>query len=149
MSRDPYANKLLNAELPCKEKTDVVGRVNCTLHARAEARGLELAPYPSRALLTGEIHELIVTAEDARPGARVDTIAYVCFFEVTEGGILWAGDEVRVAGKVIGRLAGYDLTHFPNHFNIIVRAEEPLQTGFEMGVHPGGEVRFHFLGKSI
>jgi len=39
---------------------------------------------------------------------------------------------------------GYDLTHFPNHFNIIIKAEEPLQTGFESGVHPGDKVEFIF-----
>jgi hypothetical protein len=149
MSQDPYANKLLDSDMPCKEKSDMVGVINCVLHARAEARGLELAPFPSRALLRGEIHELIVTAEEARPEARVNGIAYVGFFEVTEGGILWAGDEVRVAGQLLGRLAGYDLTHFPNHFNIVVRAAAPLQTGFEMDIHPGAEVRFTFTGKSI
>ncbi len=149
MSPDPYANKLLNQELPCTEKTDVVGQVNCTLHARAESRGLELAPFPSRAILTGEIHELILTLEEAVPSKRVDRIAYLAFFEITQGGILWAGDEVQLDGVPIGRLAGYDLTHYPNHFNIIVRVSEPLRTGKEMDVHPGAEIRFVFTGKPL
>ncbi len=149
MCPDPYVNKLLNKELPCTEKTDVVGRVNCTLHARAEERGLELAPFPSRAILTGEIHELILTVEEAAPGARVNRIAYLGFFEITAGGILWAGDNVYLDGVLIGRLAGYDLTHWPNHFNIIVRASEPLLTGHEMGVHSGAELRFVFSGTPL
>lgn len=149
MSPDPYVNNLLNQELPLSEKTDVVGKINCTLRARAEERGLELAPFPSRAICTGEIHELILTLEEAAPGKRVNRIAYLGFFEITEGGILWAGDEVYVNGTMIGRLAGYDLTHYPNHFNIIIRVSEPLLTGFEMGVHPGAEVRFVFSGKTL
>lgn len=144
MSPDPYVNKLLNQDLPCKEKTPVIGRLNCVLHARAEQRGLELAPFPSRAILKHEIHELIITTEEAGPGKRVDQIAYLGFFEIEQGGILWAGDEVSLDGKVIGRLAGYDLTHYPNHFNIIIKSETPIITGYEMGIHPGAEVRFTF-----
>ena len=46
----------------------------CTLHARSERRGLELAAFPSRALLKNEIHELILTAEDAGPGKTVNPL---------------------------------------------------------------------------
>lgn len=144
MSPDPYIDKLLNQELPCREKSDVVGNINCILHAKAEQRGLELAPFPSRAVLKNEIHELILTVEEAAPGKRVDRIVYLGFFEITAGGILWAGDEVRVNGKKLGNLAGYDLTHYPNHFNIIIKKSEPLQTGYEMDLHPGAEIRFIF-----
>ncbi len=148
MSPDPYADKLLNAEMPCAEKTPVVGRLCCVLHARAEQRGLQLAPFPSRVVQKYEIHELILTAEEfAGPMQTVDCIAYLGFFEVLEGGVLWAGDRVEVGDRCVGTLAGYDLTHFPNHFNIVIRALGPISTGYESGFHPGDTVRFTFSGR--
>jgi hypothetical protein len=142
MSPDPYVNKLLDKEFPCTDKSLVAGRINCILQARAEQRGLELCPYPSRAVLQHEIHELILTAEEAGPGKRVDRIAYLGYFEVLEGGVLWVGDRVEVDCQVVGRLAGYDLTHFPNHMNIIIQAQAPLRTGFESGYKPGAAITF-------
>lgn len=141
---DPYVNKLLDADLPCKDKLPITGQINCILHARAEKRGLELCPYPSRAVLKHEIHELILTAEEAGPGKTVNKISYLGFFEIEDGGILWIGDNVEVDGKTIGTLAGYDLSHFPNHMNIIIRVEEPLYTGYEAGLKPGAPIRFIF-----
>jgi hypothetical protein len=40
------------------------------------------------------------------------------------GGVLCAGDEMRVGGKLVGRLAGFDYTHMPNHMNIVIGAAE-------------------------
>lgn len=144
MCPDPYINKLLDQDLPCKAKPPVVAQVNTVLHARAEKRGLILCPFPSRAVLQHEIHELIITAEPASPNCQVDRIAYVCFFEVLNSGMLWAGDRVEINGKPAGILAGYDFAHMPNHMNIILQATEPLQTGFEQGLQPGDEIRFIF-----
>ncbi len=142
MSPDPYINQLLDREIPYSEKTPISGRINCVLQVRAEKRGLELCPYPSRAVLKHEIHELILTAEEAGPGKTVNRIAYLGYFEVLEGGVLWAGDRVTLDGVEIGRLAGYDLTHFPNHMNIIIRAAEPLRTGMDSGYIPGAQIVF-------
>jgi len=142
---DPYAHQLFSTSgTPCAEKTPVTGVINCTLHARSERRGLELAAFPSRALLKNEIHELILTAEECGPGKTVNQIAYLGFFEIQQGGILWVGDRVTLNGETIGVLAGYDLTHFPNHFNIVIKAPAPLKTGLESGVHPGDTVAFIF-----
>ncbi len=145
MSPDPYINKLLDQDLPCKAKPPVVGRVNCVLHARAENRGLELCPFPSRAVLKNEIHELILTAEEtAAPGKTVNKISYLAFFEVLESGMLWAGDRLEINGKTVGYLAGYDFAHMPNHMNIVVQTTAELYTGFEAGLNPGDEIRFVF-----
>jgi hypothetical protein len=147
MSPDPYINQLLDQDLPCKAKPPVVCQVNTVLHARAEKRGLELCPFPSRAVLQHEIHELIITAEPAAPNKLVNRIAYVCFFEVLNSGMLWSGDQVEVNGKVIGALGGYEFSHMPNHMNLVIQAQDPLLTGFEMGLQPGDELRFVFVGK--
>lgn len=92
-----------------------------------------------------EIHELIITAEDAAPNKQVNRIAYLCFFEVLDSGMLWAGDRVEINGKAIGYLAGYDFAHMPNHMNIIVQVSEPLKTGFELDLQPGDSLRFVFM----
>jgi hypothetical protein len=150
MSQDPYKDKLLDQRMPCYKKTLIVGRVNCVLHARAENRALELIPFPSRAVLKNEIHELILTTEmGASPTKTVNKIAYLAFFEILEGGILWAGDRVDVNGSSIGYLAGYDLTHFPNHMNLVIKVDDPLRTGLEMGVDIGAPVVFTFENRIL
>ncbi len=148
MSLDPYANNLLDVEMPCADKTPVVGRLCCILHARAEQRGLQLATFPSRAVQQHEIHELILTAEErAEPGREINRIAYLGFFEILVGGVLWSGDRVEIGERCVGTLAGYDLTHFPNHLNIVVCAGEPVSTGLEFGFHLGDSVTFIFPKK--
>ncbi|HNT55103.1 MAG TPA: hypothetical protein PKG95_10355 [Anaerolineaceae bacterium] len=147
---DPYVNKLLDTAHPCATKSTVEGRINCVLDARAPQRGLELCPYPSRAVLKHEIHELIITAEaTAAPNATVNAIAYLGYFEVLQGGVLWVGDRVVINGQDVGTLAGYDLTHFPNHLNIIIKASEPVQTGLELGYVPGTPLSFIFPGRPV
>ncbi|MEW6178555.1 MAG: hypothetical protein AB1522_01375 [Chloroflexota bacterium] len=147
MSPDPYVNGLLDQAMPCKAKLTVPGKIVCVLHARAEARQLELCPYPSRAVLKNEIHELILTAEpEAGPGKVVNRIAYLAFFEVLESGILWVGDRMMVNGRCLGILAGYDFSHLPNHMNIILKVPQNPQTGFELGLQPGEPVEFVFAG---
>ncbi len=142
---DPYKDGLLGSELPFTEKSPVVGRLVCILYARHARRGLELCPYPSRAVLKNEIHELILTDEtEAAPGKTVNQIAYLAFFEITQGGVLWAGDVVEVNGQSVGTLAGYDLTHFPNHMNIVVKTGAALNTGHESGWRCGDEIVFRF-----
>lgn len=145
---DPYINKLLDADLPCTDKSPVKGKLVCILHARAEQRGLELCPYPSRAVLKNEIHELILTAEaQAAPAQKVNRISYLGYFEVMEGGVLWTGDQVNLNGQLIGILAGYDLTHFPNHMNIVIKVQEPLYTGWEIDLLVGAPIEFIFTQK--
>jgi len=145
MPLDPYINRLLDSDLPCADKPPLVARINTVLHARADHRGLELSPFPSRAVLKNEIHELIVTAEEAKPGDSVNQIAYLCFFEVLESGVLWTGDLLEINGKPYGYLAGYDFSHMPNHMNIVIQTREPLQTGFELNLKPDDPLRFVFV----
>ncbi len=144
MPKDPYLDRLLDHAMPCTAKEPVMARVSAVLHARAENRGLILAPFPSRAVLKHEIHELILTEEAAGPGSRIERIAYVCFFEVAGSGVLWQGDKVSINGQNIGALAGYEFSHMPNHMNIIVKAGKQNQTGFELNLKPGDPIEFRF-----
>jgi hypothetical protein len=149
MCPDPYKDKKFDYGMPAKAKTPVIGKIVCVLHARSDSRGLELCPYPSRAVLKNEVHELILTDEmGAEPKKTVNNISYLAFFEILESGILWSTDRVEVNGKPIGNLAGYDFTHMPNHMNIIVKTSDPLYTGYEAGLKPGDIITFSLLNSA-
>lgn len=148
MSPDPYSAKKLDTKYPCARKTNVVGKLCVILDARAQNRALELVQYPSRAVLKNEIHELILTAEKtAEPGATVNAISYLGYFEVLDSGVIWVGDRVTIGDLEIGTLAGYDMTHFPNHMNIVIKTDSKLYTGDEKGLELGQAITFKYPGR--
>lgn len=123
------------------EKRDIVGEPVAVSSLEAEGRNLSLAEFESRAVLRGEIHELITTAEAVGPGDTVRDVAYVGFFEVSQGGSLRIGDVLRQNSVAIGRLAGFDLTHMPNHLNIVITSEK-RRTGKDLNLRLTDEIRF-------
>ena len=141
MSKEPHGSGILD-KYPYVAKSDVVGSLVCILDARSEARGMKLEIHPSRALCQGEIHELAIT-DDPQAGLEytVDKVAYLAFFSVEQGGIVLVGDRVTVGEVEIGEVVGFDLTHFPNHMNILVGAKE-RKTGLELGLSLGELVTF-------
>lgn len=122
-------------------KRDVEGEVVYVLHQEATERRMRLEQIYSRAVLRGEIHEIITTAEAGAPGRTVDDVSYVAFFEVRQGGVLRVGDVVRIGDDVIGDLAGFDLTHHPNHLNLVVRADA-ARSGKDLDIRLEAKVRF-------
>ncbi|TKJ29686.1 MAG: hypothetical protein CEE40_07545 [Chloroflexi bacterium B3_Chlor] len=141
MSREPHGTGILD-KYPYAAKSDVVGKVVCILDARSEERGMDLVVHPSRALRQGEIHELAVTDDpNAEPEQTVDKVAYLAFFSVDQGGLVLVGDKVMVGQIEVGEVAGFDVTHFPNHMNILARAEG-RKTGSELGLCLGDSVTF-------
>lgn len=136
---DPYKSGMFKKN-PYVAKKACRGRLAVLLDGKMEGRKLQLMTPLSRALLAGEIHELIVTDEsEAGPGKEVNRIAYWGFFEVIQGTVVVTGDTIKIADKVIGTIAGFDETHMPNHLNIIVRAEE-RKTGVELNLELDDEV---------
>lgn len=136
---DPYKEKLFSAN-PYAAKREIAGKLVVVLQGRLENRGLQLITPISRAVLRNEIHELIVTDEQgAVPGSGVQRIAYLGFMEVGCGGVVVTGDEVSCNGLVLGRIAGFDETHLPNHLNIVVYSPERLD-GVELGLRLESEV---------
>lgn len=128
--KNPYAMKL-----PCK------GHLVVVLEGKMEGRKLQLMTPISRALLAGEIHELIVTdEEEAGPGKEVNKIAYWGFFEVSQGTVVVSGDKIVIGHGVEGIIAGFDETHMPNHLNIIVKGVE-RKTGVELGLNLNDPVK--------
>jgi hypothetical protein len=141
MGNDPYAAGKLKGDAYAA-KSDVVGSLVVVLQGRLEDRGLQLITPPSRALKRYEVHELIITDEQgAKPGTRVNRIAYVGFFSVQQEGVIVAGDEVYLQDQLIGYLVGFDETHLPNHQNIIIRATQRV-TGVELNAQLGMKLLF-------
>lgn len=124
------------------ERKEVIGEVVTVLDAKAASRGLRLIPTYSRALPKYSIHEVILT-DEAEPqlGESVNQISYLCFFEVSEGGIILVGDKFFLDQQFIGIIKGFDETHLPNHLNIILYAET-RKTGKELGFAVGKKIYF-------
>ena len=120
------------------DRRPVEGEVVALLHVSFEDRGLKLIETKSRAVRLQEIHELMITDEDASPGGGADRVRAVAFFEVDRSGLIVVGGRVTVNGEPLGTLAGFDETHMPNHMGIVVRA----WTLDEPGVRVGDRVRF-------
>ena len=120
------------------DRRPVEGEVVALLHVCFEDRGLKLIETKSRAVQLQEIHELMITDEDAAPGGGADRVRAIAFFEVDKSGLIVVGDKVSVGGKHLGMLAGFDQTHMPNHMNIVVKTE----TLDEPVIRVGDRVRF-------
>jgi hypothetical protein len=141
MSKEPHGSGILD-KYPYVAKSDVVGRFVCILDARSEERGMELTIHPSRAVCGGEIHELALTDDpNAAPDYTLNRVAYAAFFCVERGGIVLVGDRVLVGDVELGRVVGFDLTHFPNHMNLVIGAKN-RKTGPELGLNLGDLVTF-------
>ncbi|KJS85294.1 MAG: hypothetical protein JM58_08940 [Peptococcaceae bacterium BICA1-8] len=138
---DPYKAGMFKTN-PYVVKRSIKGELVVVLDGYMENRGLKLISPISRCILKNEIHELLFTDEiDAGPGMNVDKISYLGFFEVEQGSVMVAGDEVYLNNKRIGHIAGFDETHMPNHLNIIMKRQDRL-TGVELGCNVGDKISF-------
>jgi len=118
---DPYKTKKAHYIVYTHKKT-VRARVVAVLKGSIEGRGIELIYPASRAVRKGEIFEMICTPDlDAGPGKRIDSVTYLGFLEVEDAGVLLVEDIVKMGGKPIGVIIGFDETHFPNHQNVVLK----------------------------
>ena len=133
MAEPPYDPNLITPSV-YGDRRPVIGKIVALLHITFEDRNLELISSRSRGLRMNEVHELMITdEEDAGPGGGADRVSAIAFFEVLEGGLAVVGDKFAIAGRVLGRVAGYDMTHMPNHMNVLVKSETldagPIEVG--------------------
>ena len=136
---DPYKAGMFKNS-PYAKKTAVKGKLVVVLEGELEGRDLSLINPISRALCKNEIHELIFTDEkNVGPGKKVNSIGYLGFTEILEGGVIVVGDNIKVDGEIVGRIAGFDDTHMPNHWNIIINSD----------VRTSGNSRGYMLGQEI
>jgi hypothetical protein len=99
---------------------------------------LYLTAYRSRAVPASEIHELMITDEDCDVETTVNRVALIAFFEVQDGGVILLDDMVTIGDRIVGKVAGFDETHTPNHQNICLRGE--LRDGESIEIRVGDAV---------
>lgn len=133
--RDPYQSGMITTR-PLILRDPVPIRTVGVLNSRRQGRGLQLIHPRTRCIRQHEVHELIVTMEPAGPGDTVDVVHYLGFFEFLQSGVLVEGDRLVLKDAVVAELAGFDDTHTPNHYNIVLRAPA-LKTGMDLGLRPG------------
>ena len=115
------------------DKRPVEGETLALLHIAFDDRGLKLIETKSRTVRLNEVHELMITDEAAEPGGRADRVRAICFFEITKSGLIVVGDDVWIEDKLLGNLAGYDMTHMPNHMNIVVKSSSLDEPDLRVG----------------
>ncbi|HVK20091.1 MAG TPA: hypothetical protein VM677_01895 [Actinokineospora sp.] len=113
--------------------------VKVLVHSRDD-RGMRLEEFASRCVRQGEVHELVTTDHDV-DDPRIDRVGFLGFTEISHGGVIDRGDEVHIGGEYVGKVLGFDACHFPNHYNILIRRENPV-TGRQIALTP--ESRVHF-----
>lgn len=140
-ARDPYEAGIIVA--PSRVlRLPLEARFVGVLDSRREGRGLTLIHPRTRCIRRFDVHELIVTDEPgAGPGRPVNRCHYLGFVEFQAGGLLVEGDSLSVSGHVIGAVAGFDESHFPNHYNVVIKGTR-LVTGIELGQKPGDPLIF-------
>jgi hypothetical protein len=123
MTEAPYDPNLITPSV-YGDRRPVNGEVVALLHVTFEERGLKLIQSKSRALVKNEIHELMITDEEGvAPGGGADRVSAIAFFEVKNGGLIVIGDMVTLDDTYLGVVAGYDMTHMPNHMNVLLKTE--------------------------
>jgi hypothetical protein len=138
----PYQSGMVGGRPRIESRTNLAGRVVAVLTSKRDQRGLKLIHPYTRCIKKNEIHELLMTDEtDVLPGATVNRVAAIAFIEFTEGGVIMEGDAVIIRGNEIGRIAGFDESHFPNHMNILLKNLE-RKTGLEHGIEGGDLIEF-------
>jgi len=121
-----------------RDRRPVKGEVVTIIDVTFSSSGIDLVEAWSRAVPRGDVHEIMLW--NPLEGGEDDAAA-VAFIEITQGGNIVNGDEVKVDGEPIGNLAGFDYNHMPNHMNILVetkKLELPLKLGsvFEFVPNP-------------
>ena len=115
------------------DRRPIVAEVVAVMHVTFPDRGLKLIEAKSRALQAGDIHELMLTDEDAKPGGGADHVRVLCFFEIHQGGLAVVGDRVTINGEPVGVVAGWDVTHMPNHMNFLVKCDDLEKVHVSLG----------------
>ena len=139
--RDPYILQIASTVVGKTITRELKGQIVAVSGRSYDERGLSLIPQPTRVLCKNEIHELVTTDEvDAGPNKTIGRAGAIGFFEVTQGSYVIVGDSVSIRGKDIGKLAGFDETHLPNHLNIVVLSPKRV-SGLEVGYKIGDRLR--------
>jgi L-arabinose 1-dehydrogenase len=133
--------------LRMNSKGAATARVVKLLYHSRDDRGMRLSEWRTRAVRTGEIHELVTTTDrPADPGDRVYRVGFLGFVEFADATVIGRGDDVYIGQRRIGTVAGFDECHFPNHYNILIDTDELLSAG-DIDLKVADEVRFVEAGR--
>lgn len=102
-------------------------------HTRRD-RAIEPSKWQTRCIRAGEVHEFINVGP--APGYPVDHVEYYGFAAFENSGVLAVGDELIGDGRTFGTISGFDETHMPNHYNILVEGPE-LRNGHSLELTAG------------
>jgi hypothetical protein len=140
--KDPYESGMVGGRPHIAFRTGLEGKVVAVLTSKREQRGIRLIHPWTRCIKQFEVHELLLTDEtEVLPGGTINRVAAIAFIEFLSGGVLMEGDTVIIGDRVIGKIAGFDETHFPNHLNIVLKGAKRI-TGLEFGLKGGDRVTF-------
>ena len=140
---EPYQAKKI-PEHPWPAKRPVIAKVVAVTGLRLMKRGTWLIHPRTRALRTNDIVELTITDEQtAAPGIQINSVLYIGFIEVAQGGVVVAGDPVKIGRTVIGEVAGFSDIHYPNHLNVIAEGTEKFASKY---IHPNKDAAIVKLG---
>lgn len=137
---DPYLTGVIPSNIYSLRK-NISGVMVAVMDLHLENRNLNLILQPTRVLKKYDIVELIGTLEYSVLGEKVDSITYLGFLEVMEGGVIKRDDEVLMGNLFLGKILGYDETHMPNHLNVIIKMEFK-KTGADLGFEINHRVIF-------
>jgi len=122
-------------------RREVNGRWVAVMKNRRDDRMMVPAKWRTRYFLAGEIHEFILFRPDVDRDVEMSLVSYLGFAKIVDGGVVAVGDELQLAGRMIGTVHGFEETHAPNHYNILIASEE-LPTGAEIGLEIDAPVTF-------
>jgi hypothetical protein len=105
------------------------------------SRGMIASPYQTRCIQKGEIHELVYVYENEKGLIDLNDAWYLGFVEFQAGCVLAKGMKMNIVGEPSGTLIGFDVTHEPNHLNILIAEKKP-QTGTARGLSINDECSF-------
>ena len=127
---------------PFETKRPVHGVMVKLLRHRRDDRGMTLIEPQARCVRAGELHELVTTDQDGGPGDTIDRVGFLGFVEIEAAGVIERGDPVWVAGRTVGTVLGFDESHFPNHYNVVIASGRTL-TADDLGLAPEDAVGFN------
>jgi len=98
-----------------------------------KGRGMLLSEYNTRCVQKGEVHELVLLKKEENGNVNFEDAWYLGFVAFKKSGVIAKGMTISIDGKEIGTLIGFDTTHEPNHYNLLVSTSNPV-TGLELGL---------------
>lgn len=130
MSTDPYSRGLVVSGA-YTAKRPLTGEIVAVMDMRISGRDLHLETYRTRAFSAGEVCELILTDQTEKgPGDLIPDAVYLGFAEITRSSLMIVGDALILDGEPLGTVLGFDSTHLPNHYNVLIGTTD-LRTGEE------------------